>query len=79
MSTRRDYYAGVPREWRDNRVYTGIVSCKSMRPRGGRVSVSIWEVRKNGETIARVSSGTGISRKTIALGESVARECGLYA
>lgn len=78
MKEKRDYYKGVPRLWRGGRVYHGIVCGKGIRPRHGRVSVTLYMVRENGEDIYRATSGTGIADCAIQIGRGVADRQGLW-
>ena len=74
---RRDKYYGIEREWRNGRVYHGLVCGKSIRPRHCRVSVTVYMVRENGEDIYSATSGTGVSRKALDLACDVAARQGL--
>ena len=64
MQQRIDTYKGIKRLIIGNRVHTGLASCNSMGCWHG-----IYEVRKDGQTIKRVS---GLSQKTLDLAREVA-------
>ena len=66
---RQDEYKGIPRLWKGNAVYTGLVCCNSMGCWHG-----IYEVREIGVVIKRVS---GLSKRTLNLAREVAKRNGL--
>ena len=63
--TRHDTFRGIRREWRNGRVWTGLVSVP------GKRGYSYYEVRQNGQTIKHVS---GLSKVTLALAREVAQQ-----
>jgi len=72
-----DLYKGVPRKWQNNRVHHGLVCGKSIKPRNLGITVTVYEVRENGKTIYRATSGTGVPTKAITLAKEVAERNGL--
>jgi hypothetical protein len=69
---RQDAYKGIPREWRNGRVWNGLVCGKSITPRNCRVNVTRYMVRENGVDIYAATSGTHVAKKALDLAWEVA-------